>query len=561
MQRPLKRPRLGCHYPSSDSELQLKRARHDLHLKSRFEKIFEKYGKDFSETADEVDLETGEIVVDKGHLAAMINETDPGSLGNSEQQDLDGQASGDELGGQEKQSSRPLERSDTVTPHLHARGTQLGSSTPLRDPTVIPNEDIQCGRHSKRDAQLHRPNSPNRHQSDRPTLQSEGPTAGTTTDDSIEMPGSAYRSNRPERPALEAAWQAPPLPETSLWREGRRPSLAIDLEDAVVERSPSPPAGSLWAPLGANRSGKIDGRTLRRGQPNKWRKWTKEEDELLLKVKTTTDLTTVQMEPYFPGRTWAAIQFHSSAAFRDVQRPGDDTDGIPGGVEDQATLTAGIRSEGNTLLPRARTSKTSPLRSKNHQATKTRRKRPLLPLRSKSSPLRNVESPRQQTSVSIDDFDELGDYPLESRLSALRLTKSLPKARRVRAGPVATPPSVSKSQATTERSNLQVQDPALGNPNPTPSNELWHADSEDELAETCGSVLGYRRGPASAPSLRASSRSSPFTPVLLRFSRGPKAARKSISPQITPVDDSSEDELATPVKFVRTPRTPLAELA
>ncbi|TPX17191.1 uncharacterized protein E0L32_003309 [Thyridium curvatum] len=40
-------------------------------LKSTFESIFEKYERDFTDVGDEIDLRTGEIVVDNGHLRSM----------------------------------------------------------------------------------------------------------------------------------------------------------------------------------------------------------------------------------------------------------------------------------------------------------------------------------------------------------------------------------------------------------------------------------------------------------------------------------------------------------
>lgn len=65
-----------------DAQLQHKRALVDLKLKSRFEAIFEKYGKDFTGVGDEIDLNTGEIMVDNGHLVEMMDERDAGDLGN-----------------------------------------------------------------------------------------------------------------------------------------------------------------------------------------------------------------------------------------------------------------------------------------------------------------------------------------------------------------------------------------------------------------------------------------------------------------------------------------------
>src|SRR5271155_4826015 len=82
MERPLKRPRLSIfdrHAP--DAELEQARYMNDLCLKSRFEAIFEKYSQDFTEIGDEINVETGEIVVNNGHLESMESETDTGECG------------------------------------------------------------------------------------------------------------------------------------------------------------------------------------------------------------------------------------------------------------------------------------------------------------------------------------------------------------------------------------------------------------------------------------------------------------------------------------------------
>ncbi|PHH51441.1 hypothetical protein CFIMG_008689RA00001 [Ceratocystis fimbriata CBS 114723] len=49
-----------------------------MRLKSTFEHIFEKYERDFTGIGDEIDLRTGEIVVDNGHLTSMRHERDTG---------------------------------------------------------------------------------------------------------------------------------------------------------------------------------------------------------------------------------------------------------------------------------------------------------------------------------------------------------------------------------------------------------------------------------------------------------------------------------------------------
>ncbi|KAI9767849.1 MAG: hypothetical protein M1839_004329 [Geoglossum umbratile] len=62
----------------SEFEFRQLRLQNDLRLKSTFEAIFEKYGKDFTGVGDEIDLETGQIVVDNGHLSEMRDEQDVG---------------------------------------------------------------------------------------------------------------------------------------------------------------------------------------------------------------------------------------------------------------------------------------------------------------------------------------------------------------------------------------------------------------------------------------------------------------------------------------------------
>ncbi|ROV99259.1 hypothetical protein VSDG_03951 [Cytospora chrysosperma] len=90
MEPPAKRQRLGLGpaAPEDEDELdfdpdelnqrrdpayQLEQARdHAVYkLKSRFENIFAKYEKDFTGVGDEIDLRTGQVVVDNGHLESM----------------------------------------------------------------------------------------------------------------------------------------------------------------------------------------------------------------------------------------------------------------------------------------------------------------------------------------------------------------------------------------------------------------------------------------------------------------------------------------------------------
>lgn len=98
MERPQKKPRLGPapHDESDDDDelnyepeeivrkrdpnarLARSRANAAFGLKSAFESIFERYERDFEGVADEIDLFTGDIVIDNRHLQHMRNEKDTG---------------------------------------------------------------------------------------------------------------------------------------------------------------------------------------------------------------------------------------------------------------------------------------------------------------------------------------------------------------------------------------------------------------------------------------------------------------------------------------------------
>ena len=81
MEPPLKRKQ-HARSRNLDPDLKVRRARNDSQLKSIFESIFDKYSKDFEGIGDEIDLRTGEIVVDNGHLFSIRNETDTGEPDN-----------------------------------------------------------------------------------------------------------------------------------------------------------------------------------------------------------------------------------------------------------------------------------------------------------------------------------------------------------------------------------------------------------------------------------------------------------------------------------------------
>ncbi|KAL9086171.1 MAG: hypothetical protein Q9165_007236 [Trypethelium subeluteriae] len=64
--------------PNEWTELARKRYENDRRLEGTFSKLYEKYSRDFTNVGDEIDLETGEVVVDNGHLTNMKDERDVG---------------------------------------------------------------------------------------------------------------------------------------------------------------------------------------------------------------------------------------------------------------------------------------------------------------------------------------------------------------------------------------------------------------------------------------------------------------------------------------------------
>ncbi|RMX89798.1 hypothetical protein D0869_00593 [Hortaea werneckii] len=135
-----------------DSELERKRKSNDAILKSRFEDIFEKYERDFSGVGDEIDLETGEIVVDNGHLEGMEHEGDPGESASGQfvrafQEDLEQEGDSSEGSSEDSESE---DGNANLTDYSRRRDDSLGvgreqsaesadhHSTSASDPTIDP---------------------------------------------------------------------------------------------------------------------------------------------------------------------------------------------------------------------------------------------------------------------------------------------------------------------------------------------------------------------------------------------------------------------------------------
>lgn len=239
MVRPYKRRRVLEH--DTPADIFERRARLDLRLKSRFESIFEKYGKDFSGIGDEIDLDTGEIVVNRGHVDGLRDETDPGRP-----EDLFDELNPDE------DSSTPIIRLTRSLSHYTRQIVSTMRITSQLDAEAIDDIDdlglefcntkrqvlVGHGRMSlpNQVGQSHLAKSDsklfyNGRQSYPPIAIAQGPPALEPLN----------------REAEELEWRVPQLPKSSMViRESVPTPFRLPPPDENV-RSPSPPCYSIWS--------------------------------------------------------------------------------------------------------------------------------------------------------------------------------------------------------------------------------------------------------------------------------------------------------------------------
>lgn len=141
-----------------DPAVQLERSRAfaAFKLKSAFERIFEKYEKDFTGVGDEIDLRSGEIVVDNGHIQSLKD----AQLGGAADEEEDGTGSGDgasEAGSLNEEERMMRGRAENrlsqlghhALPPIPSLPVQIGSSPyagtpwhvpPMLHPTMYPGQ-------------------------------------------------------------------------------------------------------------------------------------------------------------------------------------------------------------------------------------------------------------------------------------------------------------------------------------------------------------------------------------------------------------------------------------
>lgn len=539
--RSLKRSRLL--HETSDPWLNVKRARHDLHLKSRFEEIFQKYGRDFSGIADEIDLETGEIVVDRGHIAAMTDETDPGQQLNPDSyRQLDIRSAVNRLDPQNTESidTNDDNASQEQEPHLPAKS--VNSHTAYQSLSNVSEDNI----------------------------------TRFTTKGSVQ---NAQQCIKLDKQALEPAWQAPLLPVDRSQVVDQSPLFSITLDEPELERSPSPPTGSLWAPLTGPRRPLNDGsarqrtksltkrmsslrlqgldiaRKPKKRRENKTRvplrqnlrEWTLEEEELLLKLKKEKHLKYLDMESYFPGRTCRQLSYHWSKVLLCGQRCTQSRVGAPSSIIDPFDMEDEISLSSTTPISRSAPPKLKarhPTQSSSDPQHLSRQVSEVY-----SSPSRRPGIFGQLAITTLDDFDELGADPTEEESAILNKTSTtLSLVIRSRSQTSETPTQTQKKDSAVSPDRSAPQ-PLAGAMQP---NGMVHEERKDESSDYDELGLDYPRQIASAPASRVWPLLPTSTPVPFRKHPSPNRLPKAaLTPKLTVVEDSSEDELSTPIKNIR----------
>lgn len=241
MEPPFKRRRVG-RVDFTDEELRHRRARNDLRLKSAFENIFEKYGKDFTGIGDEIDLATGEIVVNRGHLSSLDDEKNPGR-----EEDLF-----DELdGGIWSDETRAATEQSHVKARISAFENSLSSGlgTEMRDSSQSshsPNRligDAKTGLFARDTDELAR-------------LQQHKPFSNPRAPSPRDLTQAVENEN-----SIEPKWRAPPLPDQVSTFEEKIQTENVHFPNACENRSMSPPGKSLWGPARRSRKPQLPRRT------------------------------------------------------------------------------------------------------------------------------------------------------------------------------------------------------------------------------------------------------------------------------------------------------------
>lgn len=231
---PNKRRSISEH--DSPADIFQRRARLDLRLKSRFESIFEKYGKDFSGIGDEIDLESGQIVVNHGHVDGLRDETDPGRP-----EDLF-----DELNPDEESCTPIIRFTRTSSQYTRQIVSTMRITSQLDTESASDIDDLGLdfsGMKRRVVARHGRISLPT--QVGPPHLAKNDPKLFYKSRQSY--PPMAIAHGHLDSEAAELQWQVPQLPKSSPVILASNPASPCPPAQDEYDRSPSPPCYSIWS--------------------------------------------------------------------------------------------------------------------------------------------------------------------------------------------------------------------------------------------------------------------------------------------------------------------------
>ena len=256
-----------------------------LKFKSRLEDIFDKYGKDFTGIGDEVDLRTGEVVVDNGHLSRLREEVDVDGMLPDEDSDTDSDNEEDVLG-----------LSDALE-HIRALGLRFQAPANLEDdetedfvgdePVSPQNGEHQALRASDDGKAFYlswRSISPILIQLDIRFPDADGQAAQ-------QRPYPSHAPFFPYAQPTDPKWRTPQLPEKIF----RRASISTTKVGGSITEAIPPrlsPEASIWQVQEAPQKESVEKKP-----------WTREELGKLKHFRLNTDLSYKELSAYFPGRT------------------------------------------------------------------------------------------------------------------------------------------------------------------------------------------------------------------------------------------------------------------
>ena len=334
MEPPLKRQRLSTTLESED-DLQERRVRNDLLLKSRFETIFEKYSKDFEGIGDEIDMRTGEIVVNNGHILGMTNERDVGDFGDAET------SSGELESGYYSED----EDSPSLDDYNGSRNT-IPKPVDLENAVVISQAGLTW--HSDDDGDSLMGEIEVEQQADEQIIESWGIAASDLEED--ELANSEFEWMNPrhiravarnrwqirkqqleslDEPSVDPAWRAPPLPIPTLSLVMKKEALSSLVDDNRGGSDSEARRISIWAPeeiqgqrrksscqsipneqRAHHRQSSSDSNNA--GQSSWPHLWSRKEEDRLRHSKATETVKWRDMEPYCPEKNEHSSALHCS---------------------------------------------------------------------------------------------------------------------------------------------------------------------------------------------------------------------------------------------------------